>query len=269
MIFLTILILAGALAVGLALKRVLGTSDSSDNSSNKLDVTVSPLLALTTLLLAFVLVQVFSSYNRAKLSAGDEAGRVVGEFRLFRLMKDDNAFAGQAALLCYTRAVIELEWPRMAVSSMEIVPEVTHWGDELARVMTEMTKTPPAPPYTQILMTDLGRGDARRRRVSETQPAVPLPVTWLMLGLSALSIISIGATTLSTGARWMQRIALTMLCVVFGIIQMAILEIDSKYDGWIRIEPADLRMVEKLMEHQYSTRYPQRSLPCDSRGYAL
>jgi hypothetical protein len=269
MIFLTILTLIGALAVGLAFKRVLGTSDSNDDSSNKLDVAVSPLLALTTLLLAFVLVQVFSSYNRAKLSAGDEAGKVMGEFRLFGLMKDDNAFAGQAALLCYTRAVIGLEWPRMAVSSMEIVPEVTQWGEELARVMGEMTRIPTAPPYSLILRIDNDRGDARRRRVSETQPAVPLPVTWLMLGLSALSIISIGATTLSTGARWLQRIALTLLCAVFGIIQMTILDIDSKYDGWIRIGPANLRMMEQVMEQQYSRRYPQRPLPCDSQGYRL
>jgi hypothetical protein len=50
---------------------------------------------------------------------------------------------------------------------------------------------------------------------------------------------------------------------------MTILDIDSKYDGWIRIGPANLRMMEQVMEQQYSRRYPQRPLPCDSQGYRL
>ena len=160
----TIVVLAAALIIGCIASTQRRTKTDGKVDGVGLEAIVSPLLALTTLLLAFVLVQVFTSHNRARLSAGDEAGKVLGEFRLFAYFSDEHSSAGQSILLCYTRSVMDLEWPAMAGSGIAIVPEVTHWGLQLDRVLTDLALSATPQPLGSLISADQGRTDARRRR---------------------------------------------------------------------------------------------------------
>ncbi|HDY83927.1 MAG: hypothetical protein DRQ65_05195 [Gammaproteobacteria bacterium] len=262
----TILVLAAAVIVGVIANTRVRPYAKSEVQGVKLELMVSPLLALTTLLLAFVLVQVFTSYNRAKLSAGDEAGRVAGEFRLLQYLNDEHTITGQSALICYARAVVNLEWPIMAESNMEVVPEVSQWGALLTDVLTDVAATRTSQPFGVIISTERDRIDARRRRIAETRPAVPGAVTWLMLGVSAVAILSIATFTLPYVARRVQIGSLTLLTFVFATMQIAILEIDSKYDGWIRVGPEEMELISKVMEQHFVDHYPDFVLPCDADG---
>ena len=264
----TILILALAIVLGIFVNHRILRTTKMELSGIKLDLLVSPLVTLTTLLLAFVLVQVFSSYNRAKLSAGDEAGQVIAEFQQFGYLDDEYGLRGQAAVLCYSRAVTEIEWSRLT-DGIGVVPEVTHWGLEISRVLTELASVRTSQPYGSILATDRSRTDARRRRISETRPAVPEPVSWLMLVVSATAILAIASFTPDSVERRIQCGALVLLAVVFAAMQIAILEIDSKYDGWIRVDPDEMRLVAPLVEERFAAQHPDYTLPCDSQGLAL
>lgn len=264
----TVLVLASALMVGLLLNGKVRPFAHSEVQGVKLELLISPLLTLTALLLAFVLVQSFSSFNRAKLSAGDEAGRVVAEFRLFGYLDDEHTPVAQSALVCYARAVTELEWP-MLRGQLAASPEVFHWGGQLATILTRLAAERPSQPYGNIVATDRDRGDARRRRIAESRPAVPEPVTWLMLAVSAIAVLSIATFTLPYVARRVQTGALALMTLVFAGMQIGIMEIDSKYDGWIRVQPDEMRFISDLMETNLSRRYPGIELPCDAQGRPL
>ena len=71
MLFLiTALILATALTVGLIANHFVRPFAKTEVQGVKLELLVSPLLTLTVLLLSFVLVQAFSSYNRVRVAEG-------------------------------------------------------------------------------------------------------------------------------------------------------------------------------------------------------
>ncbi|RLA42310.1 MAG: hypothetical protein DRR42_23650 [Gammaproteobacteria bacterium] len=266
----TILVLVTAVIIGIIANNWVRPHAKSEIQGVKLELMVSPLLALTTLLLAFVLVQVFTSYNRAKLSAGDEAGRVAGEFRLFQYLNNEHTTDGQAALICYARAVVNIEWPAMAEQrSIRLAPEVTQWGDRLADIQTELAATGARQPFGVIISTDRDRLDARRRRITEARPAVPVLVTWLMLGVSAVAVMSIATFTLPHVARHVQVGSLTLLTLVFAVMQIAILDIDSKYVGWIHVGSEEMELVSKAIEHHFVDKYPDYVLPCDADGRKL
>ena len=230
----------------------------------KPDLLVSTLLTLTALLLAFVLVQVFSSYQRARIGAGDEASRVMTEFRLFGLLPGDAAERGQASLLCYSRAVVEVEWPALR-NGMALAPEPSHWADEIAGELRELAEVRNGQPFGALLSTDGTRLDARRRRVLENRPAVPRALSWLMLGVSAVAVFSIATFTLGGEVRQVQVGALVLLTAVFASVQIAIFETDGKFGGLIRVEPDELRLVLGLMEGALEG----AEIPCDDQGRPL
>jgi len=264
MVLVTVLVLGVALLVGLVANQRVRPFAQSEVQGVKLELLVSPLLTLTALLLAFVLVQVFSGYTRARLSAGDEAGRVIGEFKLFGLLSDEYAGPAQLALICYARAVSELEWPQLR-ERMKVAEEPLRWAFQVDDVMHELSDVRNAQPFGTIVATNRDRIDARRRRIMETRPAVPIEVTWLMLGVSAVSVLSIATFTLPNVARRVQIGTLALLTLVFAAVQIAIVELDTKYDGPIRVEPVEMRLVGRLMTEFHG----DAAIPCDDQGRPL
>jgi hypothetical protein len=87
-----------------------------------------------------------------------------------------------------------------------------------------------------------------------------------MLGVSAAAILSIATFTLPYVARRVQIGSLTLLTFVFAAMQIAILEIDSKYDGWIRVGPEEMELISKVIEQHFVDHYPDFVLPCDADG---
>lgn len=264
MVLVTVLVLGLALLVGLAANQRMRPFAQSEVQGVKLELLVSPLLTLTALLLAFVLVQVFSGYTRARLSAGDEAGRVIGEFKLFGLLPDEYADPAQSALICYARAVSELEWPQLR-EKMKVADEPLQWAFQADDVMKELAEVRSAQPFGTIVATNRDRIDARRRRIMETRPAVPIEVTWLMLGVSAVAVLSITTFTLPNVARRVQIGALTLLTLVFAAVQIAIVDLDTKFHGPIRVEPVEMKLVAQLMTELRG----DLVIPCDERGRPL
>jgi hypothetical protein len=70
----------------------------------KLELLISPLLTLTVLLLAFVLVQVFNSYRVSRDAASLEAGRILFEEEVSGYYDEKTARPMQEVLTCYSFA---------------------------------------------------------------------------------------------------------------------------------------------------------------------
>ncbi len=260
----TLVVLALALGVGVLASTTVQRRASEGDDGLKLDLVVSPLLTLTALLLAFVLVQVFSSYTRVKLSTGEEAGMVVGEFKQFGLLPEPYATRGQTNMVCYARAVAEVEWPQLG-KGLRVAPEPGFWIARLDVDLRELADRRSNPPFGSIVNTDRERIDARRSRLMEARPAVPPPVTWLMLAVSAVSILSIAMITPVARARRLQIAMFSLLAAVFAAVQITIIEIDDKFDGLIRVEPEEMRLVLGVMEQVLA----DTELPCDAQGRPL
>src|SRR5262249_300619 len=105
-VVLVVVVLSGA--VGLLVQRFLSRRPDAGNcAAEGLDAgeMVSPVRVVVALILAFVLVQTFSSFNKAGDAAGTEAAAVSAEANAAALLAAPRSSDLVGALRCYARAV--------------------------------------------------------------------------------------------------------------------------------------------------------------------
>src|SRR5262249_48232341 len=139
-------------------------------------------------LLAFVVLEAFGSFNDAKTGAEEEATTVLQLSRTAEFFPRAESAPIEGDLICYGRAVIYEEWPAMKHGSRS--PVVQHWVTSLEKSVHGLNPDTPArqAAFLQLLTQQDKRTDARRARISEANRALPAPV-WFILGLGAFVTI--------------------------------------------------------------------------------
>jgi hypothetical protein len=136
-------------------------------------------------LLAFVVLAAFQSFNDGKTGAEEEAITVLQMSRTAEFFPAAERDPIEGVLICYGRAVIHEEWPAMKHGDRS--PVLQGWvralGDRLHDVHPETRAQDAA--FLQLLEQEDKRSDARRERLSEANRAIPAPA-WFVLGLGAL-----------------------------------------------------------------------------------
>jgi hypothetical protein len=264
------LILAVALVGGVIANHWVRPFAKSEVQGIKLEVLLRPLLTLTVLLLSFVLVQAFASYNRVRSTEGEEARRLAFEYEVAGYFDDDDiTIPAQTALVCYGRAVVNVEWPALS-SGIQLHPLPTQWAGEIDVVLAEMTASGNTDqPYSAFLTADRDRADARGKRLIEAEPAVPFSVRLLMVLVSAVALAAIATFTLPYISRGVQMGALAAMAVVFLAMHWTIYEIDHKFDGVIQVEPTEMELLSAAIADDFAERNPDVVFPCDEQGVPL
>jgi hypothetical protein len=190
--------------------------------------------------------------------------------KLRRLSADDDiALPLQTALVCYGRAVVNVEWPRLA-DGIQLHPLPTQWAGEIDMVVAQMAASgDTSQPYATLLGADRHRADARGQRIIEAEPAVPFSVRLLMVLGGARSLASFAAVSLPEISRGVRIGALVVMAFVFLAMHWTIYEIDHKFDGVIQVEPVEMILLSTAMADQFAERHPDVVLPCDERGLPL
>lgn len=131
-------------------------------------------------LLAFVILAAFQTYNSARAGAAAEADAVLDMARTAALFPAAQRDRLQSDFVCYGRAVINEEWPAMrnGHSSPLVDDWVASFRDEFGRLTVRS-------PRQQVALQDLltqaaTRTTGRQQRLSDDTPTVPTPV-WLAL----------------------------------------------------------------------------------------
>jgi Protein of unknown function (DUF4239) len=134
--------------------------------------------------LAFVVLVAFESYNRAKNAAEAEAVAVVELFRTSDFFRDAERERFQAEAICYARAVVA-EWQTMADG--ERSPLVDVWVSRLKETSKrfDLRSETEQAAFRHLLEQRDKRVEGRRERLSEADPVVTTPV-WFILVLGAL-----------------------------------------------------------------------------------
>ena len=135
-------------------------------------------------ILAFVVLDAFGSFNDAKNGAEEEATTVVQMSRTAGFFPPAERDRIEGVLICYGRAVIQDEWPAMKEGRRS--PVVQIWVNRFQGGLKQLDPETPAEQaaFLQLLEQQDKRTDARRTRLSEANRALPAPV-WFFLGLGA------------------------------------------------------------------------------------
>ena len=201
-------------------------------------------------LLAFVVLEAYESYNDAKAGAEAEAEAVL------QLSRTAEAFASQeherldGALVCYGRAVIHRGWPAMDEEG-EGSPVVNDWGtrfrEEAVRVDLDSDSFVQRASFRQLLMEQDRRIEGRRTRLAEAVRVVPRPL-WLVLLLGA--VLTIGWVVLSAGRRGSFLVQAAVVASVAAMVTSALLLVWF-LDHPFANEPGSITPIE--MEHTLDT----------------
>jgi hypothetical protein len=260
------LAVGAALIVGLIANRYVRPFAKTEVQGVKLETLTGPIVSITVLLLAFSLVTVYQSYLRGWSAASDEARKVDYQFEMSQLLDEPERKMAMAATACYAAAVANYEWSTMVDG--RTASEVSPWTKQLSAVVAAVVKKDevPSPVLSTLLAADRDRGDARSRRLTEAQAAVPPEIKGLLVVTAALGILILGTFTLGNVNRRVQIGVLSTLALIFILFLSAIWDMDSPYKGIITIGPVDISRVAGSLMEDFTEDYPDAALPCDETG---
>jgi Protein of unknown function (DUF4239) len=138
------------------------------------------------ILLGFVVLQAYDSYNDAKRGAEEEAQAVLELTRTAAAFTPEEHERLEGTLVCYGRAVIAQGWPTMRDGG-EGSPVVTDWGRRFreAAFKVRVRSLVEEAAFRQLLMEQDRRIEGRRMRLAEAVRVTPPPM-WFVLILGAL-----------------------------------------------------------------------------------
>jgi hypothetical protein len=259
-----VVVLAGALGL-LAHRRLArhGRTASADAAEGiPLTDLLAPVRILVALVLAFVLVQTFSSYEDASDAADDEASAVSTEAVAAALLPSPTGPDLVGLLRCYARAVTGPGW-----ASLETTRHTSSISSDAdGRVAAAVARAQQAGTddtlVAEVVAAERGRAAARRVRLAEAAPSVPAIVTALLIGCVAITVASTAAFA-SRGIRPSLRWTLLgITAVIFTASLLVILDLDRPFGGVARIDPTAMRAVEEQIGGTPFGADP----PCDQSG---
>ena len=220
------------------------------------------------ILIAFVLFLAFESFVRAQEGASREAVAVTQLLRATRLFPEPQHQELRGDLVCYGRAVVDDEWPKMDTGGESQVVE-----DWIDKIETTVDTVPVSNARTEVALShwldeQAERREGRRARLAEASSDTPQAV-WLMLILGgAVTVLYLLVFADRRELWWVQG---SMMFTVTGLIVASVLVIhflDSPFarDGTY-IGPDEMETTLELFEHEFSGDPSViATIPCDEQG---
>jgi hypothetical protein len=218
-------------------------------------------------LLAFVIFVAFESFGNAKDKAGQEAIAVTELYHTTQLAPSAARRELSGETICYARAVIDDEWPRMKDEGRSTLVE--GWLDRfdagIARL--DVDRQAQAIAVAHWLDENAARREGRRGRLAEAAPFVPQPL-WFALIVGA--VILVGFMCLFADPKEPLFVQAMMIGAVTAVVLAGLLVIrflDNPYENRSgNIKPVEMRRTLELMETQQRRADPGLRVPCNEHG---
>ena len=214
-------------------------------------------------LLAFITLAAFQTYNGAKTGAASEATAVLDMFKSAGFFPASERDELRADFTCYGRAVIHQEWPAMRRG--ERSPVVDAWITAYRAVFQRLTLRSAGERLglQDLLASARDRTDGRQDRLTEATPSVPTPL-WVGLVLAGCIVVSIQLVMADPREHLLVQGA--MIGGVAAVVAIGLLLInflDHPYrSGPGSIQPREMTLALAMMREQE----PGLRLPCRVDG---
>ena len=205
---------------------------------------------LFAVVLAFVILAAFQTYNGAKTGAQSEASAVLAMARTAALFPPAQRDALRGDFVCYGRAVVDQEWPAMRDGQSS--PVVDDW---VGAYQTEFGRLSLHSPREQLgfqnlLNLDGTRTAGRQQRLSDDNPAVPTPL-WIALIFGGCMAVALQLGMADPRERLtVHALLLAGLASVVAAGLLVVNFLDNPYQRHAGgIQPNAMRRTVVMMEH--------------------
>jgi hypothetical protein len=217
-------------------------------------------------ILAFVVLEAFQSFNDARTGAEQEASEVVTLSRTAEFFPPTERDILVGDLICYGRAVIHDEWPGLKNGRRS--PLVQMW---VVRFQGELKQLNPESPKEEAAFLSLldqvdTRTDARRTRLTEANRSLPAPI-WFFLVIGATMTIGFALFFADRREHFIVQgslIAAITVMVVSGLLLVWFL--DHPYENRTgSIRPDEMERLLPIVENEHR----DLVLPCGGDGHPV
>lgn len=258
-----VVVIGSALLLGLIANRFVRPRVVADDEKGPTpSELISPIMTLTVLFLAFVLVQGANSHADARTALATEIGIVQQLYKAADFADEPQREQLQSSVVCYVRSVVHQEWPEMARDDSIRTPNV--WVGAVQRTLVELAAAD-SPAFSPALSADRERAALRAERYSESNPTVPVAVYALVLTLLAVSLACLGfmlPRTQSAPQRVLYVVVAALLCLTVLVIR----DLDLPFDGLTGLSPASVSALDAELTGFHSAEYGPDRLPCTRAG---
>jgi hypothetical protein len=268
-LWLLAMIVAGAAAAAVGLMYLVRSRSKVDHFFIEVERGAGVFAVLGTafaVILAFVVLEAFQSFNDARTGAEQEASELVTLSRTAEFFPPAERDALEADLICYGRAVIHDEWPGLKDGRRS--PLVQMW---VVRFQGELKRLNPESPEEEAAFLTLldqvdTRTDARRARLTEANRDLPTPI-WFFLGLGAAMTIGFALFFADRREHFIVQgslIAAITVMVVSGLLLVWFL--DHPYENRSgSIKPDEMERLLPIVEREHMGVVR----PCDADGHPV
>jgi hypothetical protein len=214
------------------------------------------------ILLGFVVLLAYDSFSTANRAAGDEAAAVHDMYASAALLPEPAQAAVQRDLVCYARAVIALEWPRLADGGRD--ERVDGWASriETADAGLSFSGARSQTGLANFLEARSAREVARRDRLLEA--GHPIPSVLIVLLFTAALVVLLFVCLYADWAEpaLSQAFMMGSVAALIAASLLGVRFLDTPYGG----HPGSLRPEQMRYSLRLMTHGPAASAPCDASG---
>jgi len=217
-------------------------------------------------LLGFVVFLAFESFDTSRTGAVNEAEIVAQQLETAQLLPPAIRAPMSGELVCYARAVVYREWPRMesGIRSDGLNP----WTVAMFRTLqtSEPRSASEQAAYSKWLDQRSDRQDARTDRLHGAEGVIPTPL-WIVLFLSALVIFGFMLLFADSSERaFVQATMMGAVAVVITSTLLLLWFLDNPFhDGVGGLRPTAMERTLEIVD-QGQVVSAEIRLPCDSDG---
>lgn len=259
---LVIVVAVLALCAGLVANRFLRPKLMSDDDAGMaVKDLLGPLLTLTVLLLAFVLVTASGSFGKAEVAARGEARALDQLTEIAEYSTPAERERVQADAVCYARAVRTQEWPAMAKDGSGS-PAPSVWSTDVRRSFRALEGKPV---FGMLIAADNKRSDEREERLTQATPSIPGAIFWFLLATLTITVIALAVCLPRRNNRG-QIIVLAVITALLTTTLCIIRDVDRPFGGAISVDPTAITEVERQATRDFLANHQPTDLPCDTNG---
>lgn len=261
----------GVAAASVAVLLVVRRGIRGEGTVQELDSRVPAVFAFVgtafAVLLAFVVLEAFQNFDKAREGADTEAVAVLQISRTADAFPPAQRDAFEGFLLCYARAVVHHDWPAMKEGDQSS-SEADLWSLRMRQTMLHLdleTHLRYASFY-QLQEEQDNRTKARETREVQAGRNVPAPM-WFVLVLGALLTIA-GAIlyVARRGSALVQGALVASVAALATASLLLVVFLDNPYEGAAgSLEPVQMRRAITTLEDQQHV----ASTPCTATGEPL